>query len=212
MVSTLHPIPARSAARPTLRRAGARVPARHCFGVTLIELLVTMAIGAILLAIGIPMMQSFIATNTLATTANELIASLNVAKSEAIRCGGGVVHFNLTAGTGSAASWNVSVDAGGATTCNTGANPITLRSGALNSSQLSVYGSTAQLNFDSLGRLPAAARLLVCSGGAASNPTPSTSRGIVVTGAGLIRLAAFNASGLPVDDSGTAFGTPCSAP
>lgn len=60
-------------------------------GVTLIELMVVVAISAILLAVGMPMMSSFIDRNRVATQVNELIADVALTRSEAIARRGRVV-------------------------------------------------------------------------------------------------------------------------
>lgn len=57
-------------------------------GFTLGEMLVAMAIIAIVLAVGVPAYQDTIAENRLTTSTNQLIASLNVARSEAVKRGG----------------------------------------------------------------------------------------------------------------------------
>ncbi|WP_185957738.1 GspH/FimT family pseudopilin [Tepidiphilus olei] len=54
-------------------------------GFTLVELMVTIAVLAILLAIGIPSFASLIASNRLTSATNELIASLQTARTEALR-------------------------------------------------------------------------------------------------------------------------------
>lgn len=59
-------------------------------GFTLIELMVTISIAAILLAIGIPSFQAIFENNRLATQANELITAVNLARSEAIKRGADV--------------------------------------------------------------------------------------------------------------------------
>ncbi|WP_020158408.1 GspH/FimT family pseudopilin [Methylobacter marinus] len=56
-------------------------------GVTLIELIVTISIAAILMGIAIPSFTSTIRSNQLTTYANELVASFNLARSEAIKRG-----------------------------------------------------------------------------------------------------------------------------
>ena len=54
-------------------------------GFSLIELMVTIAIVAILLALGLPSFEGSMRSNRLATTTNEMLASLSLARSEAIR-------------------------------------------------------------------------------------------------------------------------------
>ncbi len=54
-------------------------------GFTLIELMMTIAIGAIILTLGIPSFMETIRSNRLTTRTNELLTSLNLARSEAIK-------------------------------------------------------------------------------------------------------------------------------
>ena len=53
-------------------------------GLTLVELVVTIAILAILVTVGIPGFQALVAQNRATTTANDLLASLQFARSAAI--------------------------------------------------------------------------------------------------------------------------------
>lgn len=59
-------------------------------GFTLIELIVTLTIAGILFALAGPAMQSFVQNQRLSSYANEIIADLNYARSEAIKRGGNV--------------------------------------------------------------------------------------------------------------------------
>lgn len=54
-------------------------------GFTLVELMITVAIAAILLTLGVPSYQSIVANNRLATASNDLLMGLTAAKTEAIR-------------------------------------------------------------------------------------------------------------------------------
>lgn len=59
-------------------------------GFTLVELLVTIMVGAILLTLAVPAFQSFLGNDRQWTTANSLVMSLNAARSEAIKQDTGV--------------------------------------------------------------------------------------------------------------------------
>ena len=56
-------------------------------GFTLLELMITITVLAILLGIGVPSYQDAIRQNRLATTTNDLLASVAVARSEAVKRG-----------------------------------------------------------------------------------------------------------------------------
>lgn len=77
-------------------------------GFTLIELMVTVSIAAILLGIAIPNFTSTITSNRLTTNANELVSALNLARSEAVKRGQQVVIRKT--GTNWENGWQVFVD------------------------------------------------------------------------------------------------------
>jgi type IV fimbrial biogenesis protein FimT len=56
-------------------------------GFTLVELMITLTVLVIVLAVGIPSFIQISRNNTLATHANELVAALNLARSEAVKRG-----------------------------------------------------------------------------------------------------------------------------
>jgi type IV fimbrial biogenesis protein FimT len=83
-------------------------------GLTLIELMVTMAVAIILLAVGIPMFDTMRVNNRSTAQANNLVTAINLARSEAVKRGDAVTlcpidnPANLTAGSiacGDAADW-----------------------------------------------------------------------------------------------------------
>ena len=54
-------------------------------GFTLIELMVTLAVAAILLSVGVPSFQYILQSNRVSTQTNELITGISAARSEAVR-------------------------------------------------------------------------------------------------------------------------------
>ncbi|MDG2524560.1 Tfp pilus assembly protein FimT/FimU [Stenotrophomonas sp. HITSZ_GD] len=68
------------------------MPCRSSRGFTLVELMVTIAVLAILVAIAFPSFEATFRSNRVATTNNALLSALSMARSEAVRNtrGGGV--------------------------------------------------------------------------------------------------------------------------
>lgn len=77
------------------------------FGVTLIELIMTISIAFILMGIAIPNFISIISSNRLTTYANELVASLNLARSEAVKRG---VQVSVRRKGNSSQNWDAGWD------------------------------------------------------------------------------------------------------
>lgn len=71
-------------------------------GFTLIELLVTIAIVVIVVGFAVPSFMQMIASNRTSTYANELVASLSFARSEAVKSGEAVTLQN----SGAAGAWH----------------------------------------------------------------------------------------------------------
>ncbi len=123
-------------------------------GVTLVELMVTVAVLAIVTAIALPSFQSTIRSNRAATAANELLASLMLARSEAIRNGNSAGICPSANGTSCNSDWSsgwlVWSDADG--NGNLDGNETIIRySQARNGIQLST-GSANRFIFDRRGR------------------------------------------------------------
>ena len=89
-------------------------------GFSLVELMITIAIVAILVALAFPSFEDSLRNNRVTSTTNELIASLSLARMEALRNPGGAFICTSSDGatcSGSGGSWNdgwiVWIDANG---------------------------------------------------------------------------------------------------
>ena len=80
-------------------------------GFTLIELMVTVAIAGIVMGLGIPTFSQLITNSRLTTSINELVTSLNLARSEAIKRGQPVTLRK--AGAQWEAGWTIFTDFNG---------------------------------------------------------------------------------------------------
>lgn len=67
------------------RPANQTLQSHRSYGFTLIELMVTIAVAAILLAIATPSFTSIINSNRLTSASNEMVATLQAARMEAVR-------------------------------------------------------------------------------------------------------------------------------
>lgn len=88
-------------------------------GFTLIELMITLFIAGILLAVGLPSLTSFMQRNQLVASTNELISAFHIARSEAIKLNSRVTicassnSSSCSGGTNWDSGWVVFVDADG---------------------------------------------------------------------------------------------------
>ena len=78
----------------------------RCGGFTLIELMITIALGAIIMGIGVPSYQDFVVKNRIQTQASEIRSSLAMARVEAIRRGLRVRVCPGESGCDGSANWH----------------------------------------------------------------------------------------------------------
>lgn len=163
---------------------------RQIAGFTLLELMVTISIMAILLAIGMPSFQSSLRSNRVATTSNELLASLSLARSEGIKStrGGGVCASanGTSCGTDWNQGWMVWTEKDGDGVYDNDETVVRYSQGK---ARLQITGSAGRIAFDGRGRIAGgvAATIGVVPEGVA---TPARCVDISITGQTRVKQAA----------------------
>lgn len=145
--------------------------------------MVTVAVSAVLLAIAAPSFSDFINTSRLATQSNDILAALNLARSEALRLGQRVVFCRseppfstCIGGAGDWKGWLVFVDVNDSSQFDAG--EVMLRTGAIDAAVITVGASPALVSAanrvafrpDGLARpagttTPLTAALMICKSG-----------------------------------------------
>jgi type IV fimbrial biogenesis protein FimT len=163
---------------------------RHT-GFTLIELIVTLVVAAILITLAVPSFRDFLLNNRLTTTANEFTAAANLARSEAIKRGRNAtvcVSSNsmlaapgCTAGTDWGVGWLVWVDADGSGGMS---NDELLRVGdKLDGTGLTFTGNVSSFQYDSRGAVANTGNIQVCD-----DRADEDGRQLTITATGRIEL------------------------
>ena len=170
-------------------------------GFTLVELLVSMAVLAVLLGVAVPSFQSVVASSQLSSRTNDLVGALSLARSEAIRRGARVTLCKSSDGASCASSgdwdqgWIAFVDttrSGTDAAVDSGETVIQIYQG--NANAVSIKGSTNVANYVSFasdGRAkvmagtPQTGTLRPCSSSAALN-NDSRARSIEITTTGRV--------------------------
>lgn len=140
---------------------------KMCRGFTLLELMVTIAVLAILTTIAIPNFRDLVQNNRVTTQANELVSALTFARTEAVKRGRNVVVTVAAANPG----WTVTV------TTTDGVNTITLRQVDRQGSFVGVTG-TATVTFDASGVPNTAATVNMQPGGCTGDKRRSIEVGL----------------------------------
>ncbi|QNH12263.1 prepilin [Xanthomonas sp. SI] len=135
-------------------------------GFTLVELMVTVAVLAIIMALAFPSFTMLIRSNRLTSTANELVAALQASRSEAVRLNGGVSLCRSDDGStcASGGDWTHLLTV---TRDGTVLRATTLRTGlSVSSSALDALGDKVTFNADGIARdssgTPLAMDITVC--------------------------------------------------
>lgn len=128
-------------------------------GFTLVELMVTMAVVGILAMVAAPAMTAMIDGNRLTGTASELTASLQLARSEALRRSSSVRICGSSDGATCGGDWSRWIVTG--TESVTGA-AVTIQDSAAVADSVQVTGPAGGIVFRSSGLIDGEQQLLVC--------------------------------------------------
>ena len=181
----------REAVSPSPRRQSPRrsIPLSRAIyqGFTLIELMVTLAVLAIALSVGVPTYQSLTAQSSISSAGNDLLAALALARSEALKRDATVSLQAVSAEASDTLGGGYCVVVGNPGNCS---GSLIRRFGALNDAlNVVISGGVSSVSFDGLGGLTNAgggARLMtICRDGLAG-------RQIDIAVAGRARLSDFS--------------------
>ncbi|MFT6217459.1 MAG: type IV fimbrial biogenesis protein FimT [Cycloclasticus pugetii] len=172
-------------------------------GFTLIELIITIAIAGILLAIGAPNFNSFLQNNRLTTQINELVTSINLARSEAIKRGFSSTICKSNTGSSCAGNWTdgwVVFDDQNADGVVDADETIIRSHGALKGGNTLTFGTKNRITYSSQGiAVGFNDTFKLCD-----NRGATKAKGIVISNTGRARLAIdSNADGTVEDGSST---------
>jgi len=155
-----------------------RKPVSRESGFTIIELMVTLAVAVIVLTIAVPSFTAFVSGNRISSQANQFVAAMNFARSEAIKRKVNIDVAATDSGTATdewGAGWTVTIN-GGATLK---AFPPLEGSSTLNSN-----GGVDTFQYQPNGNVTATDTLELCD-----DRTGETGRQITVTNTGRVVTA-----------------------
>ena len=168
---------------------------RQCWGrsrgFTLVELMVTVAVFAIVAAIAAPAMQSMIAAGRLSGATGELVTALQLARSEAVRRNAAVTICSSANGVNCSGSgdWSRWIVTG---SDNTAGTIDTIRDRTVNA-ELRLSGPGAGIQFNPSGLIRAQQGLTVC---APTDKVADNQRVITVLISGVVSYAKARSGGV----------------
>jgi len=172
---------------------------KHESAFTLVELMITIAVAAVVLTLGVPSFGRIIEQNQLSAYTNQLVSSLNFARSEAVRRNKSIkiCHSNnATAcnGTGYENGWIIFIDDDGDNVLDATEELI-----RVNESLPTNYTfNMDSFSFTGKGRADGQGTFVLCKGGDLTK-----ARAVIIGPGGRTRLAPLNSSGIPEQVIGT---------
>jgi type IV fimbrial biogenesis protein FimT len=182
-------------------------------GFTLIELMVTIAVAALLLGLAAPSFRDLAIRNELSTYTNELISSINYARSEAVRSGKPVQICSSSDGESCSGVWTdgwvtfVDADDDGALDTDKGDTVLKIRAALSTGYWIDDSGAFADgLTYRQDGRTADTGTFVMCNNG-----TLKGARALVITPMRPRVATDTDKDGIPNDDGGNNV-TSCAEP
>jgi type IV fimbrial biogenesis protein FimT len=178
---------------------------KHESAFTLIELMVTIAVAAVVLTLGAPGFGRVIERNQLSAQINELVSTLHFARSEAVRRNDDLKVCHSAdgvncGGAGYEVGWIIFIDDDGDDVWDDPAEELIRVNEALsNNYTLHVNGNMDSFFYRAKGRTSDQGRFVLCKNGDLTK-----SRAIFIGPSGRARLAPLDPNGTPIDNSGVA--------
>jgi type IV fimbrial biogenesis protein FimT len=146
-------------------------------GFTLVELMVTLAVLVVLLAVAVPSFRSITLSNRLTTNANELVGAIQTARMEAIKRNARTQFCSNSDSSNSTEALGVACDAStGRVVALSGANAVVVRESGLSlTGDLQLQGDVTALRFNAQGIAHATSSSAPYNGMVADICTPSLS-------------------------------------
>jgi type IV fimbrial biogenesis protein FimT len=165
-------------------------------GFTLIELMVTVAVIAVVLTLGVPAFKDTIRNNVLTASINEFIATLNFARSEAVKRGVYVTVRKTSANSsvGWEGGWQVFTDVTANGLYDSSTDQLLRVHDALKTNY-TLRGNnnfTNYISYKPSGESNTMGSFGLCDNSISGNPTKGTSRLITISILGRITLATDN--------------------
>ena len=158
-------------------------------GFTLLELIIVLALISIVMAFGIPSMQTFTQNDRLTTNINKLIGHLAYARSEAVKRSAQVVICASNDGASCSGTWNdgwiVYIDADADNSFTAGEEILRVNEALDGGNTLSATGIGTQITYDNRGFVSAASvgSLQLCD-----DRTGNFGKTVRITNTGRVRL------------------------
>lgn len=181
---------------------------KHESAFTLIELMITLAVAAVVLTLGVPSFGRIVEQNQLATNVNLLVQSMTLARSEAVKRNKRTVLCDSSDATACGTSgafeqgWIVFVDEDGDGGFDSTSEELIYVQGALSENiSISANLSTGanNISYQTKGRANRTGNFIICK-----NNDVTKSRVVVVTMTGRTRLTELTNNGTPEDAEGDA--------